>query len=224
MIFLLPLQYYDRYNKRRHNGQSAMLGDVRTSLQKKYPSTAIGADGQIVKISFLDGITFEIVPAFQRSDQSYMFPDSNAGGQWKITNPKPEIATVAFTDKECNGNLKTLCRMARCWRDKWNAPMGGLLIDTLAYRFIRTWQYRDKSFGYYGWMSRDFFDYLAKEPQVEYWQALGSRQHIRSKGVFRHKARRCHNLALEAISYQSSGHGYSSRTKWREIFGTNYPY
>ena len=224
MIFLLPSEYYNRYNNHRYNGQSAMLQDVRRSLQKTYPFTNIGADGQVVKILFTDGITFEIVPAFQRPDQSYMFPDSNAGGRWKITNPKAEIAAVAFTDKECNGNLKALCRMARCWRDKWNAPMGGLLIDTLACRFIQTWQYRDKSFVYYDCMSRDFFGYLAKEPQIEYWQAIGSRQHIQSRGVFQHKARRCYNLAIEAIDYQSSGHGYLSRTKWREIFGTNYPY
>ena len=223
MIFQLPYKYYGRYNIYSGNGQSAMLQDVRKSLQKTYPSTAIGGDGQVVKISFTNEVDFEIVPAFKNNGGSYTFPDSNAGGRWKVTNPKPEIATVASVDAECNGNLKQLCRMMRSWKNKWDVPMGGLLIDTLAYRFIRTWEYRDKSFFYYAWMSRNFLDSLATEPAREYWNALGSGQHIYSKGAFQHKARRCCNLAKEAINYQSSGYDYSARKKWREIFGTNYP-
>ena len=224
MIFQLPYGYYQRYNNYSGNSQSAMLQDVRRSLQKTYPTTDIGGDGQVVKISFSDGIDFETVPAFWNSDGSYTFPDSNAGGRWKITNPKPEIAAVASADAECNGNLKQLCRMMRSWKNRWAVPMGGLLIDTLAHRFIRAWEYRNKSFFYYDLMSRDFFDFLAIEPQRQHWQALGSGQYIYSKGAFQHKARRCCNLAKEAINYQLSGHNYSARQKWREIFGTNYPH
>ena len=157
MIFQLPSEYYQKYNNYSGNSQSAMLQDVRRSLQKTYPTTDIGGDGQVVKISFSDGIDFEVVPAFWNSAGSYTFPDSNAGGQWKITNPKPEIAAVAFADAECSGNLKQLCRMMRSWKNRWAVPMGGLLIDTLAHRFIRAWEYRNKSFFYYDLMSRDFF-------------------------------------------------------------------
>ena len=224
MIFQLPYQDYQRYHVYSGNGQSAMLQDVRRSLQKTYPNTYIGGDGQVVKISFTDGIDFEIVPAFWNKDESYTFPDSNAGGRWKVTNPKPEIAAAASADAECNGNLKQLCRMARSWKDKWNVPIGGLLIDTLAYRFIRAWEHRDKSFLYYDLMNKNFFDSLAMEPQREYWHALGSGQYIYPKGVFQRKARHCCNLAKEAIDYQSSGYDYSARQKWREIFGTSYPH
>ena len=53
MIFQLPYQYYERYDKYIYNGQSAMLQDVRKSLQK---TIDIGGDGQVVKISFSDGL------------------------------------------------------------------------------------------------------------------------------------------------------------------------
>lgn len=33
-------------------------------------------------------------------------------------------------------NLRHLCKMARAWKNKNGVNMGGLLIDTLAYRFL----------------------------------------------------------------------------------------
>ena len=54
--------------------------------------------------------------------------------------------------------------MARAWKDNWDVPIGGLLIDTLAYNFIKDWEHRDKSYTYYDWMSRDFFEYLNHHP------------------------------------------------------------
>ncbi|MCK5849680.1 MAG: nucleotidyltransferase [Kiritimatiellae bacterium] len=223
MIFVLPYSYYQKYNGYLGNGQSAMLQDVRSSLQKTYPSTHIGGDGQVVVISFNDGVDFEIVPAFINKDESYTYPDSNGGGRWRATNPKPEIAEMNASDSLYNGNAKRLSRMMRSWKKERSVPMGGLLIDTLAWRFLKTWKYRDNSYAYYDWISRDFFDFLANEPQRDFWNALGSGQRIDSKGMFQWKARRCCNLAKEAIDYASSDMTYSARKKWREIYGTSYP-
>jgi len=223
MVFWLPYSYYERYNGYQTNGQSAMLQDVRDSLRKTYPSTSVGADGQVVVISFKDGITFEIVPAFVNKDDSFTYPDANNSGKWRVTNPRPEIAAISNMDSECNGNLKWLCRMMRSWKYEWSVPMGGLLIDTLAHRFIKDWAYRDKSFLYYDWMSRDFFAFLANEPERDHWLAVGSNQYISSQGNFQYKAKRCYNISLEAIQYESNGHTWSARSKWREIYGNAYP-
>jgi hypothetical protein len=35
--------------------------------------------------------------------------------------------------------------MARAWKYPWDVPIGGLLIDTLAYRFMQNWTNSDKS-------------------------------------------------------------------------------
>lgn len=223
MLFVMPYSAYERYDKYSGNGQSALLQDVRTSLQKTYSTTSIGADGQVVVISFDDGITFEIVPAFLSTKDKYIYPDSNDGGRWRTTDPKPEISAISSMDKECNGNLKLLCRMMRSWKNNWSVPMGGLLIDTLAHRFIKDWEYKGKSYVYYDWLSRDFLLYLSKEPEREYWSAVGSGQRIDSKGNFQYKAKRCYNLALEAIEHDLKGQTWSSRQKWREIYGTEFP-
>ena len=47
--------------------------------------------------------------------------------------------------------------MVRAWKEKCNVPISGILIDTLAYKFIENWTYKDKSYLYYDFMSRDFF-------------------------------------------------------------------
>ena len=226
MIFVLPYSTYQHYNNYSGNGQSALLQAVRTSLQKTYSTTKIGADGQVIVIAFDDGITFEIVPSFVNEGGSYTYPDSNGGGSWKTTNPKPEIEAIRTRNNECNSNLIPLCRMMRAWKAEWSVPMGGLLIDTLACQFIGTWEYRDKSYFYYDYMCRDFFEFLAgQDKDKEWWNAPGSGQRVARKGQFQYKATRGYNLAREAIKHETADpkQEWSAKQKWREIFGTSFP-
>src|SRR5688500_5506258 len=144
MIMRLPYDDFVRYDNHAGNGQSALLQDIRSAIHKTYSSTGIGADGQVVVVPFSDGITFEVVPGLRNNDESYSLPDANGGGYWRTTNPKPEIEEISRMDTACNGNLKMLCRMGRAWKSTWDVPIGGLLIDTLAYYFLRDSQYKDK--------------------------------------------------------------------------------
>lgn len=223
MLYVLPYEVYKTYNDYAVNGQSALLQAVRESIKKTYSYTDIRADGQVVVVPFNDGIKFEIVPAFLNTDGTYTFPNSNAGGSWPITNPKPEIEAIANVNKSCNGNLIWLCRMMRAWKSKWDAPITGLLIDTLAYQFIQTWFHRDKSYFYYDFLSRDFFQHLASQDEnQEWWRAPGSSRYAWGKG-FQYKAKRCYNLSLEAIKYESDNSTWSAKQNWREIYGTAFP-
>jgi len=223
MLFILPYKVYEQYNKHNGNGQSALLQAVRNSIQKTYDKTYIKADGQVIGLNFVDGICFEIVPCFVNKNDSFTFPNSNNGGSWKVTNPKPEIKAINEKNKELNKNLKRLCRMARAWKDKHNVPMGGLLIDTLAHNFLKDWEYRDKSYLYYGFMVRDFFKYLkGQNKEQSYWLAVGSSQYIWRKGNFEAKASKAYNLVLEAIKAENSEYEYIANQKWREVFGEKF--
>lgn len=224
MIFRLPYSVYEQYNDHYGNGQSALLQAVRTSIKNTYSVTDIGADGQVVEIPFSDGITFQVVPAFVNKDESYTFPNSNDGGKWATTNPKPEIEAIRSRNAACNGNLYELCRMMRAWKSVWDVKIGGLLIDTLAYQFIENYQYRDKSYLYYDFMSRDFFKWMAdQDEEQEFWRAPGSGQYVYGKGLFQYKAKRCYNISVEAINHASASQDWSAKQKWRDIFGTSYP-
>jgi len=226
MIMQLPYSKYEQYNNYYGNGQSALLQEVKNSLKKTYNSTDIGGNGQVVVISFTDGITFEIVPAFINDNDSYTYPDSNTGGSWKKTNPKPEIKAIRDRSSACNNNLVPLCRMMRAWKNKWTVSIGGLLVDTLAYQFIEKYEYRDKSYVYYDYMCRDFFKWMSEQDKEQsYWKAPGSGQYVYGKGLFQHKAKQCYNLALEAIAYEIADpkKEWSAKNKWRDIFGTKFP-
>jgi predicted nucleotidyltransferase len=223
MIMQLRYETYVQYNAYTNNGQSALLQAVKTSIEKTYKPTYIRADGQVIKLDFNDGINFEIVPAFINKDGSYTFPDSNNGGSWRTTNPKPEIDEMTKANNNCNKNLKKLCRMGRAWKETLDVPIGGLLIDTLAYNFLNDYQHKDKSYLYFDFMSRDFFAYMRdQKADQQYWLAVGSNQYVYTKGNFQYKALRCYNISLEAIAKEKD-YPTTAKSKWREIYGTKFP-
>ena len=225
MIFQLPYSVYLQYDRHSGNGQSALLQEVRKSIAKRYSSTFVSADGQIVAVPFSDGITFEVVPAFINDNKSYTFPDTNDGGSWKVTNPRPEIEAIRTRNAACNSNLVPLCRMMRAWKSEWSVPIGGLLVNTLAYQFIDNWKYKDKSFLYYDYMCRDFFLFMAEQNRDQsYWKAPGSGQYVYGKGLFQAKANQCYKIALGAIERESASPSreWSAKKEWRRIFGNSF--
>ncbi len=224
ILYVLPYATYEQYNARTGNKQSALLSAVRTTVRKTYPTSDVSGDGQVIIIAFDDGITYEILPAFVNTDDSYTFADTNGGGSWKSCRPKHEIDAFAARDTFCNGNLKELSRMVRAWRDCNNVPMSGMLIDTLTFQFIETWKYRDKSYLYYDYMTRDFFRFLAGQNTLQqYWLAPGSGSYVYRKGPFEYKARQAELRSLEALEHISKGYDGSAKQKFREIYGTAFP-
>jgi hypothetical protein len=184
MIFQLPYSVYQQYHGHAGNGQSALLQAVKTSIERTYAKTSIKADGQVILVPFTDGITFEVVPGFINTDNSYTHPDANGGGSWRTTNPRVEIDAIRARNTACNGNLVPLCRMMRSWKANWIVPIGGLLVDTLAYQFIENYEHRQKSFLYYDFMCRDFFQWMAdQDAEQEYWKAPGSGAYVYGKGL-----------------------------------------
>lgn len=224
MLFEMPWSIYNKYNEYLGNGQSALLQSIKNSIAKTYSTTSLRGDGQIIQVAFSDKSQFEVLPAFKNTDGSYTFADSNSGGSWKKTNPVPEIEAVSSGDNLTNNNLRRLCRMARAWKFFCSVPINGLLIDTLAYRFLTNWSNKDQSYLYYDWMSRDFFAYLKnQETSKSIWYAIGSSQVIYNPDNFRYKATIAFNKSLEAIKLDSESKEWSCKQKWREIYGHRFP-
>lgn len=223
LLYELPPALYDRFDKHEGNGQSALLAHVRSSIIKTYPTSRIGGDGQVVVIQFTDGVTFEVLPAFANEGGGYTFADSNNGGSWRTCQPKQEMDAFSRRNQACNKNLVELARMTRAWRDYNSVSMSGMLIDTLAYQFIENWAYRDKSYVYYDWMTRDFFGFLASQSTAQtYWSAPGSGSRVYGGG-FQYKARQAELRTLEAIAHQHLNQDYSAKQTYRGIYGTDFP-
>jgi len=222
MLFEMPSAVYNQYNAYQGNGQSALLQAVKNSISITYPNTDVGGDGQVVVVPFTDSLRFEVLPAWKNSLGIYTYADSNNGGSWKTTNPNAEIAAIETGQLFTNNNLINLCRMLRAWKSYNSVPIGGLLLDTLAYNFLTNWYNRHQSYLYYDFMTRDFFEYL-KNVNSTSWFAIGSGAVLTKQGEFSGKAEKAYKTALEAIEFENSGLASSANSKWRDIYGLRFP-
>ena len=217
MIYIMPASEWDTY---KDGKQSALLTKTKDAIKARYPATVVKVDRLVVQVLYKD-FQVEVMPAFREADGSYKYPDTANGGSWKITKPQDELDEMREANVRKNGNLRSLCKMARAWKNKHGVAMGGLLIDTLAYNFLEsTDEYDEKSHLYYNHMCRDFFKYLSDQPRQSEYAALGSRQRVRVKKRFERKAKKAYELCGTAI--EASGQA-NERQKWRDVFGNGYP-
>lgn len=220
MLFVLPDSLYTQYDNYEGNGQSALLQRVKKEIQKRYPNTIVRGDGQVVVVSF-SNYEVEVCPAFEESDGSYTYPDSNNGGKWKKTDPMPEIEESLDTIDETNQHFQHVCNMIRAWKNNIGFKMGGLLIDTLVYKFFNKYSdYKSATFDNYLSLFQDLFKYLkGLNKDQKYWYALGSNQHVYNKdGKFVTKAKNAYNK-LDGLDEDSD----ELYEKLQEIFGKDFP-
>lgn len=139
----LPNDLFDDYNRLTGNGQSRLLQSVRKAILKAYPRSDVRADGQVVKISFSDGMHFEVVPAFKNYLGDYRYPDTNHGGSWNSTNPKAEQEAMAKKNSESNGLLYDTCKHIRSIRDNCFSSyhLSGIVIDSFVYDALGNWRW-----------------------------------------------------------------------------------
>lgn len=223
MMFDIPSEYFSTYNDTETNGQSALLQDVRNAILKRYSTTDVRGDGQVVVVSFTNYV-IEVCPGFLQSDGSYKYPDSHNGGTWKKTNPVPEMQEIDNFNDTTNENLKNLAKMTRAWKNKCGVKIGGLLIDTLCYEFFKNKiTHQETELENYDELVRDFFNYLKNYDKDRlYWMSSGSNQKVYKKSSnFIAKAKKAYNLVVEAIDKQENDTVY---TIWKKVYGYPFPY
>lgn len=222
MLYIMPKSEWGNYNV--DGGQTKLINATRDAIKARYPTTDIRVDRLVVTVTYTN-FHVEVQPVFEEFDANgnsyFKYPDTYNGGCWKITKPRQEIAAMKeFVDQK-NKNLRKLCKMARAWKNKCGISMGGLLIDTLAYNFLKsTDYYDDKSYSFYDWLSRDFFKYLMEQPNQDHYQALGSGQDVKVKKKFQKQAKKAYEACLAAIEADGTDAAYS---KWKKVYGKSFP-
>jgi hypothetical protein len=147
ILLELPESEYKRYDMARGNGQSRLIQAVKNAVLTHYPSTNIHGDGQVVVVTFSDGMKIELLPAFKNQNYwgtvSYTYPDANMGGNWKSTNPKAEQDAMRQKNATSNGLLFDTCKQIRYVRDNYNSSyhLSGIVIDTFVYDNIGSWRW-----------------------------------------------------------------------------------
>lgn len=162
MLYIVPAGLWDSH---KDSGQYKLLKATADAILDRYPRTEIFVDRLVVRVLYTN-FHVEVQPVFEQDDGSFKYPDTYDGGSWKITKPRDEMTAMSEFDAQKNKNLRRLCKMARAWKNRHGVGMGGLLIDTLAHNFLKsTTEYDEKSYLYYDYLSRDFFEYLAELPK-----------------------------------------------------------
>jgi adenylyl/guanylyl cyclase-like protein with sensor domain/SMODS domain-containing protein len=217
MLYLMPQSKWETY---KNSKQLKLLQDTKSAILKRYPNTVVKVDRLVVTVTYTD-FHVEVQPVFEQEDGSFKYPDTKKEGSWKITKPREEMEAVSELDAEKNSNLRRLCKMARAWKNKHGVGIGGLLIDTLGYNFLKsTSDYDTKSFLYYDQLNRDFFKYLSELPKQDRYEAPGSKQHVNVKKQFQRKAKKAYNLCIKAINAEGTK---GVNDKWKKIFGRPFP-
>lgn len=217
MLYILPSGFLPSYDNQ--GGQSKLLRDVKDIILARYPTTSVVVDNPVVRILYTD-FHIEVLPVF-KVEHGYQYPDTRNGGSWKVTKPDDELAAMREFNAEKNNNLRRLCKVARAWKNKHGQALGGLLLDTLAHKFLlSTTAYDTKSYLYYDEMCRDFFKYLADQPKQVRYHALGSGQWVKVRKPFQRKAKEAYEHCLDAINAAGQA---NEGAKWRKIFGTQFP-
>lgn len=220
MLYIMPKGAWDTY---KNGQQTQLLTDVKDAIKARYPSTNIRVDRLVVTVTYKN-FHVEVQPVFENFDDGgsfFKYPDTYNGGSWKITKPRQEMREIRKLNEQKNRNLRLLCKMGRAWKNKHGVAMGGLLIDTLAYNFMKSTSFYDnKSFLYFDYLSRDFFNYLAEQPCQDIYKAPGSNQNVKVKKKFQKKARQAYNLCLKAIDARGTE---SENNKWKKVYGRSFP-
>lgn len=216
MLYILPGSSSEKY--RGKDGTTKALKATKDAIAKHYSSTDIRVDRLVVVVQFTD-FKFEVQPVFKNTDGSFDYPDTYSD-TWKTTNPRAEISEIRRINEETGGNARTICRLARAWKRKHAAPMNGLLIDSLAARFLNESKDYTTATAMPDHMMRDFFEFLGDLPRQSSFSALGSNQMVKVRKNFQAKAKRAGELCQMAIDAEGKA---SMPKKWRKVFGRFVP-
>lgn len=221
ILFDLPVEVFKRFDAYKEKKQSSLLQEVKNVLKARYPNTDISGDGQVVVINF-NKYTVELVPGFKQSDDRFKYPDTNNGGSWKYTDPLPEISESKKTAEDTDNNFKYIANMLRAWKNKQGFKFGGLLIDTITYKFLNEkTDYRNIGFDSYLDMTKALFEYIkGLNKDQSYWYALGSNQQVYNcdNGKFITKAEKAYKKIKDLTANSSD-----VNKKLRQVFGTQFP-
>lgn len=153
MLYVLPSSLRKEYH--REKGPAKALKAVRAAITTRYATIDVRVDRLVVIVQFTD-FKFEVQPVFENPDGSFSYPDTYSDS-WKTTKPRDEIRAMKELDEATQGNARRLCRLARAWKRKHDAPMNGLLIDTLVWRFLSSTAEYNTAASTPHLMVRDFF-------------------------------------------------------------------
>ncbi len=223
IAYELPRRLTENLLTMQHGGAIAILALVDRLIKEKFPHAKKHPESGSIRLTLDVGAIIDLRPCIRNAAAEFAYPDGRRQGAWRIFSPHLGIEAFRKLDGETRENLIFLCRAIRIWRDQKKVPLSGILIDTLAYRFIETSPYRRKSFRYQDCIFRDFLGYLSSiDAEQEWWYAPGSKEPVFRKGNFEAKALEGFHLVQQAMEFEAAFQHRAAWKIWADLLGDAY--
>lgn len=206
-------------------GPSAALTQLRGVLEEKYPGR-VTIDGPACVISFGSDeeiLSFEVVPAFERSGGGYHIPD-NASRQWMATDPTKHADATTAKNKACDGKWVPFIKMVKGINREAGEPVEpSFLLEVMALDIVREpfGRYQDEIVTFLASAAdqivNDWPDPAQLGPAVNRQVPAWDRQRAADQ------CRDWQHTAEVAIDLEDDGSHRAAVEKWRELFGNRMP-
>jgi Second Messenger Oligonucleotide or Dinucleotide Synthetase domain len=221
LLFILPIEVYDRFAQRQGNAQSQLLQEVRDVLRSTYRYTDIRGDRQVVVVPF-DTYQVEVVPAFYRQGGGYLVCDTNGAGRYKHVDPDAELADLTAADSLYNGNVRKLTRVLKQWQRHCNVPIKSFHLEAAIKGLLPKVMYGGNDEFWFDWLVRDAFAHLTNCGNGSFvMPATGETIAVGDQWLSR--AQSAHERAVKACAHEYNNEQYLAGAEWQKIFGTMIP-
>lgn len=206
VLFYMPKNEFEKYDKYSSNGQSALLAKIKEILKGTYSTTdKIKAWGKVVLIEFSEGKhNIELLPAWENEDGTFKIPNSENGGSWDTFNVRDSINKFQASNKQTNGKTANLSRMMKVW--KRNTPTLNLKSYQIEQYVIDFFDSESMLEEEYFTICKNFFEYLFKY--------IDESNESNVKTALQR--------ANKALEYQSLEKYNEACDEWRKIFGNKF--
>ena len=167
---------------------------------------------------------FDIVPCFYTDTNFYLIPNGN--GNWKKTDPRIDNERATSINQKHNGRLLELIRLTKYWNNrKVTIKMGSYLLECMILN-----RYKDKDTSKNWWIDLEFrnlLKYLSSTILQEVNDPKGIQGNLNTfcyndRCKISNALLNAYNKAVEASNFESTDQK-KAITKWREIFGDDFP-
>lgn len=208
----------------RHQPPDQIISDLVDCLDGKF--TKVEADGMAVRIALSDDdgqATFEVVPAFEHTDNGYEAPDPDRG-RWIRTDPEAHARLTSEKNGKCGLMWVPFVKMVKGWNLQAGYPIPqSFLIEVMALHLVHPpfGRYQDEFTTLLGNIidhaSGPWADPAGIGPDVDELLGRHDRDHIRRAAMT------AHSTAEEAVYLDDEGKERKAVEQWRELFGSRMP-
>jgi hypothetical protein len=207
----------------RQRGPVAILEDLASVLRPKYPDVYVDEMACVIGFGKEEEIvSFEIVPAFDRSGGGYEIPDTRTGN-WISTNPRIHHELTTTKNIACGGKFVPFVKMIKGLNRHLDEPVkSSFLLEVMAQRIVM------EPFGEYPEEVRWFLATAVEQVHDSWPDPAGLGPDVNAMSNLQRTTASAALagalfVAEKAIDLAADGHERAAVEQWRELFGWRMP-